>query len=51
MNLKAILKEHGYEIVTHIGMRFLRIKFTEEELERRQKIIPYMTMILLVCMM
>lgn len=37
MNLKDILKEHGYEIVTHIGMRFLRIKFTEEELERRQK--------------
>lgn len=37
MNLKEILKEHGYEIVAHIGMEILRIKFTEEELEERLK--------------
>jgi len=37
VNIKDILKEHGYEIVTNIDMKFLKLKFTGEELERKQK--------------
>lgn len=37
MNIKEILKEHGYEIVTEIGMKYFRLKYTEEKLEEKMK--------------
>lgn len=35
MNLKNILKDNGYEIVREVGMKYLRIKITQDELQRR----------------
>ncbi|WP_313232498.1 hypothetical protein [Tissierella praeacuta] len=37
MNIKEIFKENGYEIVTEVGMKYFRLKFTEEKLEEMMK--------------
>ncbi|WP_333638167.1 hypothetical protein [Tissierella praeacuta] len=37
MNIKEILKENGYEIVTEVGMKYFRLKFTEEKLHEMMK--------------
>lgn len=34
MNIKEILKDHGYEIVKQVDMKYFRLKFTGERLER-----------------
>lgn len=36
MNLKNILKEHGYEIIQEIGMKYLILKLTDEERTKRE---------------
>ena len=35
MNIKDILKENGFDIVAEIGMKYFRLKFTEEELAKK----------------
>lgn len=35
MNIKYILKENGLEIVSHINMKYFRLKLTEKEMARR----------------
>lgn len=37
MNLKNILKENGYEIVTEFDMTYLKLKFTEDALKEKLK--------------
>lgn len=37
INIKDILKDNGYEIVAQIEMKYFRLKFTKEELEKRVK--------------
>lgn len=38
INIKDILKENGYEIVGQIRMKYFRLKYTKEELERKMEI-------------
>lgn len=35
MNIKDVLKENGLEIVSHINMKYFRLKLTEKEITRR----------------
>jgi hypothetical protein len=37
MNIKDILKEHGYEIVSEMDMKYFALKFTEEKLHEMMK--------------
>lgn len=37
MNLKEILKENGYEIISEVEMKYFRLKFTEEKLHEMMK--------------
>ena len=32
MNIKEILKENGYEIISEVEMKYFRLKFTEEKM-------------------
>lgn len=37
MNIISILEENGYEIITEIGMKYFKLKFNHNELEKKQK--------------
>ena len=37
MNIIEALKDNGLEIVSHINMKYCRLRHTEEEIERRSR--------------
>ncbi len=37
MNIKEILKENGYEIISEVEIKYFRLKFTEEKLKGMMK--------------